>query len=48
MCTRTSGGRWHFGKGSGSGAQVITVNLPAEATGSSCIFQGSAQVITAG
>jgi hypothetical protein len=37
---------WHLGQGSGSGAKVITVTVNTEATGSNCIFQGTAEVIT--
>jgi hypothetical protein len=43
----TAGATWHLGKGSGTGAQVITITVTTEATGSNCIFQGTAQVITA-
>jgi hypothetical protein len=42
----TSGTTWHLGKGSGTSATVITVTVSTEATGSSCIFQGFAQVMT--
>jgi hypothetical protein len=42
----TGGTVWHLGQGSGSGAKVITVTVSTEATGSNCIFQGTAEVIT--
>jgi hypothetical protein len=42
----TGGAVWHLGQGSGSGAKVITVTVSTEATGSNCIFQGTAEVIT--
>jgi hypothetical protein len=43
----TAEGRvWHLGKGSGSGATTVTVTVSLAATGSECIFQGTAEVIT--
>jgi hypothetical protein len=42
----TAGQTYHLGKGSGSGATTITITLNTEATGSQCIFQGTAEVIT--
>jgi hypothetical protein len=42
----TGGSTWHLGLGSGTGAKVITVTVSVEGTGSSCIFQGYAQVMT--
>ena len=36
----------HLGTGSGSGATTITVTFSTAATGSQCIFQGTAEVIT--
>ncbi|HEY2641577.1 MAG TPA: hypothetical protein VGI66_17040 [Streptosporangiaceae bacterium] len=43
----TGGATWHLGQGSGTGAKVITVTVSTEATGSQCILQGTAEVITA-
>lgn len=40
----TAGATWHLGEGSGSTALVATVTASTEATGSDCIFQGTAQV----
>lgn len=37
----------HLGQGSGAGAKVITITVTTEATGSNCIFQGTAEVMTA-
>jgi hypothetical protein len=42
----TGGATWHLGRGSGVGAMVITITASVQDTGSSCIFQGSAQVMT--
>jgi hypothetical protein len=42
----TGGTTWHLGSGSGTGAVVIAVTISTHATGTSCIFQGSAQVMT--
>jgi hypothetical protein len=36
---------WHLGIGSGAGAEVITVTVSYEATGSNCIVQGTADVV---
>ena len=44
----TGGATFHLGQGSGGGAKVITVTVSDHATGSNCIFQGTAEVITAG
>jgi hypothetical protein len=44
----TNGAVFHLGQGSGAGAKVITITISTHATGSNCIFQGSAEVITAG
>jgi hypothetical protein len=44
--TVTGAAVWHLGQGSGSGAKVINVTAETEATGSSCIFEGTAEVIT--
>ena len=43
--TATGGQVWHLGVGSGAGASVITVTISWEATGSSCIFQGTGEVV---
>ena len=42
-----AGETWHLGEGSGSGSKVIDLTVSTEATGSNCIFQGSAEVIIA-
>jgi hypothetical protein len=42
----TGGETLHLGTGSGSGATTITVTLNVHATGSQCIFQGTAEVMT--
>jgi hypothetical protein len=43
---QTSGTTWHLGAGSGATAKVITVSITTEATGTNCIYQGYAQVMT--
>lgn len=40
----TAGTTWHLGEGSGSTAVVVTVTVSTEATGTSCIYQGTAQL----
>ena len=42
----TAGATYHLGRGSGPGAQVIAITISTEATGSNCIYQGFAQVMT--
>lgn len=42
----TGGATWHLGRGSGAGAMVIAVTVSAEATGTSCVFQGIRPVMT--
>jgi hypothetical protein len=42
----TSGETFHLGLGSGSGSKVITITVSTEATGSNCVFQGFAEVMT--
>ncbi len=41
-----AGETWHLGQGSGAGAKVITLTVSTAATGTSCVLQGWAEVIT--
>jgi hypothetical protein len=43
----TDGATFHLGEGSGPGARVITVTISTEATGSTCVYQGTAEVVDA-
>jgi hypothetical protein len=43
---KTGGATWHLGTGTGAGAKVVAVTVSTEATGTSCIFQGFAEVMT--
>jgi hypothetical protein len=37
---------WHLGQGSGTGSEEITITISYRDTGSNCILQGTAQVMT--
>jgi hypothetical protein len=41
----TSGTVWHIGTGSGASAEVVTVTVSWAATGSDCVFQGTAEAV---
>ncbi len=45
--TTTAGTTWHLGEGSGPGAKLITINMTTVANESNCVYQGTAEVITA-
>jgi len=44
----TGGAVYQLGEGSGASAKVINITISTHATGTNCIFQGTAEVVTAG